>query len=243
MNNRDDSAELSAIISEFLRNGYEHADFSWLVDSAAEGNTDAAGVAGDKIAREKPASNETNVDKHELYAQAITACMETITPPAEALNVDSPVPAECMAHIVSALFTQLDTHREAVALLAADSLHPVLETGTTTAMMESSELGLHLDRVLLRGQEAGAFRPGISANDVFYIIISLSLFRLNHRHLMATTAQVDTLSASNSVGIRRLVIDAVLSFLTSNIEDSEHESYLFTSDEEHDGGGLGVYWD
>ena len=53
MNNRDDSAELSAIISEFLRNGYEHADFSWLVDSAAEGNADAAGVAGDKIDRGK----------------------------------------------------------------------------------------------------------------------------------------------------------------------------------------------
>lgn len=231
MNNRDENAdnddtavttELAAAITEFIRHGYEHADISQLEDTRSG----------------------APLDKLEWYSHAIAACMDAITPPASALSTDSPVPAECMAHIVHALFTQLDTHRDAVALLAAESLHPVLEAGTTTTMMESSELGLHLDRVLLRGQEAGAFRPGISAHDVFYLVISLSFSRLNHRHLMAMTTRVDTLSAANTAGVRRLVVDAVLSFLTSNIADSEHESYLATtSDEDHDDSGLGIYWD
>ena len=186
---------------------------------------------------------QVGVDKQELYAQAVSTCMEAITPPADALRMDSPIPAECMAHIVSAVYTQLDSHRDAVALLAAESLHPVLEADTASAMMESSELGLHLDRVLLRGQEAGAFRPGISAQDVFYVIVALSSFRLNHRHLLATTTRVDTLSAANTAGIRRLVVDAVLSFLTSNIPNSVHESYLVASDEDGASSGLGVYWD
>ena len=216
------ATELAAAITEFICHGYEHADISHLEDTRG-------GVPADKL---------------ELYSQAIAACMDAITPPASALSTDSPVPAECMAHIVHALFTQLDTHRDAVALLAAESLHPVLETGTTTTMMESSELGLHLDRVLLRGQEAGAFRPGISAHDVFYLVISLSFSRLNHRHLMAMTTRVDTFSAANTAGVRRLVVDTVLSFLTSNIADSEHESYLATtSDEDRDDSGLGIYWD
>lgn len=184
-----------------------------------------------------------SVDKHERYTQALNACLATITPPAEALRVDSPIPAEGMAHIVNAVYTQLDAHRDAVALLAAESLHPVLDSDTATAVMESSELGLHLDRVLLRGQEAGVFRPGIAAQDVFYLLIALSFFRLNHRHLLATTTRVDALSTTNSAGIRRLVVDAVLSFLTSNIADSEHESYLVTSSEDSDSSGLGVYWD
>ena len=221
----DDTAvttELAAAITEFIRHGYEHADISQLEDTRSG----------------------APLDKFEWYSHAIAACMDAITPPASALSTDSPVPAECMAHIVHALFTQLDTHRDAVALLAAESLYPVLEAGTTTTMMESSELGLHLDRVLLRGQEAGAFRPGISAQDVFYLVISLSFSRLNHRHLMAMTTRVDTLSAANTAGVRRLVVDAVLSFLTSNIADSEHESYLATtSDEDHDDSGLGIYWD
>lgn len=221
----DDTAvttELAAAITEFIRHGYEHADISQL-------NVTRSGAPADKF---------------EWYSHAIAACMDAITPPADALSTESPVPAECMAYIVHALFTQLDTHRDAVALLAAESLHPVLEAGTTTTMMESSELGLHLDRVLLRGQEAGAFRPGISAQDVFYLVISLSFSRLNHRHLMAMTTRVDTLSAANTAGVRRLVVDAVLSFLTSNIADSEHESYLATtSDEDRDDSGLGIYWD
>ncbi|MDK4301929.1 TetR/AcrR family transcriptional regulator [Corynebacterium propinquum] len=216
------TTELAAAITEFIRHGYEHADISQLEDTRSG----------------------APLDKLEWYSHAIAACMDAITPPASALSTDSPVPAECMAHIVHALFTQLDTHRDAVALLAVESLHPVLEAGTTTTMMESSELGLHLDRVLLRGQEAGAFRPGISAQDVFYLVISLSFSRLNHRHLMAMTTRVDTLSAANTAGVRRLVVDAVLSFLTSNIADSEHESYLATtSDEDHDDSGLGIYWD
>ena len=61
---------------------------------------------------------------------------------------------------------------------------------------------------------------------------------------MAMTTRVDTLSAANTAGVRRLVVDAVLSFLTSNIADSEHESYLATtSDEDRDDSGLGIYWD
>lgn len=231
MNNRGENdenganaitTELGAAITEFIRHGYEHADISQLQDTRS-------GAPANKL---------------ELYSQVIAACMDAITPPASTLSIDSPVPAEGMAHIVHALFTQLDTHRDAVALLAAESLHPVLEAGTTTTMMESSELGLHLDRVLLRGQEAGAFRPGISALDVFYLLISLSFSRLNHQHLMAMTTRVDTFSAANTAGVRRLVVDAVLSFLTSNIADSEHESYLATtSDEDRDDSGLGIYWD
>ncbi len=36
------------------------------------------------------------------------------------------------------------------------------------------------------GQDSGAFRPGISANDIFTLIASLTMYRVTNRSMMQT---------------------------------------------------------
>ena len=48
--------------------------------------------------------------------------------------------------------------------------------------------------------------------------------------MMDNLLGVDMSSQANTDGMHRLTVDAVLAFLTANIPDSGHESYLVPSD-------------
>lgn len=93
-------------------------------------------------------------------------------------------------------------------------------------MADLSGLSLHLDKLLMVGQDAGAFRPGISANDVFTIIAALAIYRTTNHDMMDNLLGIDMTNEVNTEGMHRLVVDTVLAFLTSNIPDSGQESYL-----------------
>ena len=76
------------------------------------------------------------------------------------------------------------------------------------------------------GQDAGAFRPGICAEDVLVLVVSLCEVQVAHARTLYSVRNIDCADRRNIDGMRRLVIDAVLSFLTSNIAPSGYDSYL-----------------
>jgi TetR/AcrR family transcriptional regulator len=182
-------------------------------------------------------------DKRGLYHRCLAEAVERITPVSEEMIADTTVPVEGVTKLVDAVYSRLIRHPECVRLLAMESLQQVMGLRELAHLHNQSEIVLHLDRLLMLGQDAGAFRPGIAAEDLFYLIGSLSFYRLTNRDLMINLFDLDPSSEENTEGVRRMIVDTVLSFLTANIRDSGHDSYLvadMVGDDEPQ-SALGIY--
>ncbi|GAB2511867.1 HTH-type transcriptional repressor NicS [Corynebacterium atrinae] len=182
-------------------------------------------------------------DKKGLYRRCIVEAFDRIHPTAQDVDIDSSVPVEGVTKLVNAVYSKMSTNPESVRVLSLECLHDVLNVTELSTMAKHSEVLLLLDKLLMIGQDSGAFRPGISADDLFYLLWSLTFFRVSHRDFMVSIFDVDTTSEDNTAGIRRLTVDSILAFLTSNLSNNGHDSYLVSdrvSDEEQS-SGLGVY--
>ena len=181
-------------------------------------------------------------DKKGLYHRALVAAIERIHPDEEAMELDSSVPVEGVRKLVDALFDRFVGNPDAVCLLLMENVHHVLDTTELAPLTDESSMTLHLDRLLMLGQDAGAFRPGISADDIFLLISSVAFYRTANRDLTVNLFGVDMMNEENTAGMHRFVVDAVLAFLTSNIPDSGYRSYLtpnLAGDEPQ--SALGIY--
>lgn len=165
-------------------------------------------------------------DKKGLYHRCLVEALQRITPTGDELILDSTIPVEGVRKLVDVVYLRMVNHPESIKLLVTESLHKVLNIGELANLNSQAEISLHLDRLLMLGQDAGAFRPGISAEDLFYLIGALAFYRVTNRDLMANMLDLDPTSEANTDGIHRLTVDAALSFLTANIPDSGHDSYL-----------------
>ena len=165
-------------------------------------------------------------DKKGLYVKTISHALDMLRPDAEAMQLESAVPVEGVRKIVEAIYNTIISNPEAIRLILMENLHNHGGVESAAALNDESNLLLNLDKLLMLGQDAGAFRPGISAEDVLVLISSLGYFRISNQLTMDQIYDVDLTSESNVEGMRRLVVDTVLAFLTSNLPDAESASYL-----------------
>lgn len=167
--------------------------------------------------------------KRGLYLAALRHASGLIKPPADISNRSYAAPVEGMRRYVDALYHAFLDNPDAVRLVLRENLDPVATEEDTAVLVEANEVLLHVERLLLAGQDAGAFRPGISAVDLLTLIASLCFFRVGNGLTALSVSNVDLESRRNIDGMRRMVIDTVLTFLTSNIPHSGYESYLESS--------------
>ncbi|PAT08358.1 TetR/AcrR family transcriptional regulator [Corynebacterium hadale] len=165
-------------------------------------------------------------DKKGLYTRATLRALERLTPPEHVLNRSYAVPVEGMRKFIDALYTAVKNNPDSAGILLREELDPVLD-GTTSALTQRTDtVALHLERLLLIGQDSGAFRPGISADDVLVLLVSLSFFPTALGDVAEGLRNINFRSERNNTGLRRMVIDAVIAFLTTNISPSGYDSYL-----------------
>ncbi len=165
-------------------------------------------------------------DKKGLYHRALVEAISRLHPDSEAMELDSSVPVEGVRKLVDGLYGKFVEHPEAVRMLLMENVHHILEITELAPLVDESSMSLHLDKLLMLGQDAGAFRPGISSDDVFLLMTSVSVYRIANRDMSINLFGVDMASEENTAGLHRFVVDAVLAFLTSNIPDTGHRSYL-----------------
>lgn len=204
---------IDAAIEEFAENGYSETKLDTI--------SRASGMSKRMI-------HYHFGDKQGLYQQALGKASHNLTPAPEDLEVDSAVPVEGVRKLIDALYARYVEHPECVRLLTQESVIHSLTAASGTPVADLSAVSLHLDKLLMGGQDSGAFRPGISTNDVFTIIAALSMYRTANHSMMLDLLGVDLADEDNTEGMHRLVVDTVLAFLTSNIPDSGRESYLTT---------------
>ncbi|MGD7002048.1 TetR/AcrR family transcriptional regulator [Corynebacterium halotolerans] len=165
-------------------------------------------------------------DKLGLYLQALAEAMARLHPDPEDMELDSTVPVEGVRKLVDAIFLRFAEHPEAVRMILLENLHHYADLKDFSPIPDEASITLHLDKLLMLGQDAGAFRPGISAYDVFLLISALSCYPVSNGETALASFGVDLGIPDNQSGIHRLVVDSVLAFLTSNIPHSGEDSYL-----------------
>ena len=160
--------------------------------------------------------------------RALSTAAQRLNPPEDALEIDTAVPVEGVRKLVDWLFRERVANPEAIRMLVWETNQQIVDPAQQ-AIADVAGVALHLDRLLLLGQDAGAFRPGIYANDIFTLISSLTVYRVTNQVMVENMLGVNFNTQENIDGMHRLTVDAVLAFLTANIPDSGHESYLTSS--------------
>lgn len=165
-------------------------------------------------------------DKKGLYRLCLETAVQRLRPSQEAMTLETNVPVEGVRKLVEAVYQTYVDNPFAVRILAMENLHHYAQVESSAPLSDQSEISLQLDRLLMLGQDAGAFRPGIAAQDVFTLIASLATFRIESAATTLNLYGIDLLDEENTAGMGRLAVDAVLAFLTSNIKSDSSMSYL-----------------
>lgn len=175
-------------------------------------------------------------DKEGLYVRALQLAINQLRPEVDEWDASITIPADAITNLVEVIYKRMARHPDAVRMLNMENLFGHAKMLTTAPLADQSSILLHMNRVLMLGQDAGAFRPGISALDVYVIISSLCMFRVTNRATFTNLYATDMGSLTNEDGMERLVVDTVLAFLTANFKTPHRTSYMvgnFMEDDEN----------
>lgn len=182
-------------------------------------------------------------DKQGLYEQALKTAALRLNPSPEELQIDTSVPVDGVRKLINLIFERHHSHREEIRMLIRATSRPPHEVPLPRPLTDYSEISLHLNKLLILGQDAGAFRPGISSTDVFVLISGLTMYAGANKHMINNLFGVDIVDTDNVSGLQRMATDTVLAFLTANIPNSGHASYLITDQGEDDSDNPEMYSD
>lgn len=180
-------------------------------------------------------------DKLGLYQRCLGRSAELLTHNVDHIETESSVPVEGVRKLIDALYARYVAHPECLRLVAVESKERNLPATLTSPLADLSAVFLRLDQLLMTGQDSGAFRPGISAHDVFTMIAAMSSYRTNNQAMLDNLVGVDLDSEDNIEGLHRLIVDAVLAFLTANIPDTGQQSYLVAHQSEDSTAADDIY--
>ncbi|MBC2681085.1 hypothetical protein GSS87_01420 [Corynebacterium sp. 4HC-13] len=167
-----------------------------------------------------------------LYEEGLRFAMAQIWPPADAPELDGLadlIPADAVRNFVSATFRRFQAHPDCLRLLIAENLFNTLDLPRRVGVMEDSPVVLQLDRLLMRGYDVGAFREGISAEDLYVVILSLCAFPVASGSTFHALYGMNVSDPANAEGLEKLIVDNVVAFLTSTMPTSQGSSYTHSS--------------
>ncbi|MGO1949739.1 MAG: TetR family transcriptional regulator [Mycobacteriaceae bacterium] len=212
----------------FRRYGCSPEDYRLVLDTAIPElvrsglSADTGDIAvGAGISPSHPLLRDTQV----LYDEALRYAFRLIWPRPEDMDVEQLVPAEAVRTLVRTAYRRHRAHPDAVRLIITENIAGHGHVGGRSDVLESSPVVLQIDRVLMRGQDYGAFRPGISAEDVYVLVTSLCCFPVSQGTTFHNHYGTDLDHSSTVDGLEKLVCDTVLAFLTTSMPTNQGSSY------------------
>lgn len=178
-----------------------------------------------------PPSSELLASSENLYHEALLYAHLCIWP--EPTFTEKPIgkvtPAAAVREVVTKTYLRFQEHPHAVRLIASENLFGNPDFASTAGLAEESPVVLDLDRVLMLGHDIGAFREGVSAEDVYVLISSLSSFAITQGPLFHSLYGMNPTDERNTKGLIELTVDAVLAFLTTTMPSNQGTSYTHSS--------------
>jgi hypothetical protein len=145
------------------------------------------------------------------------------------MDVEDYSPAEAVRALVRTAYRRHRAHPDAVRLILTENIQGHAHVTGRPETLESSPVVLQIDRVLMRGQDFGAFRPGISAEDVYVLITSLCTFPAAQGSTFHGHYATDVDYGPTVDGLEMLACDTVLAFLTTSMPTDQGSSYTHAS--------------
>lgn len=226
------AARLEALPDTFRRYGCSIDEYRLILDTALpelvrsglQANTgDIAVGAG------VPADHPLLSDVEGLYDEALRYAFRLIWPRPSDMDVEDYSPAEAVRALVRTAYRRHRAHPDAVRLILTENIQGHAHVTGRPEALEPSPVVLQIDRVLMRGQDFGAFRPGISAEDVYILITSLCTFPAAQGSTFHGHYATDVDYGPTVDGLEMLACDTVLAFLTTSMPTGQGSSYTHAS--------------
>lgn len=155
-------------------------------------------------------------DKEGLFVAVLEAAYDRARSAEQALDLEHMEPVAAMRRMVEFTFDSFVKDRSFIQLLNNENLYKArhLKKSTRVPRMHSPLIGM-IDGILRRGAEAGVFRRGVDATQLWISIAALGYFYFSNIHTLSTIFDRD-LADAESVGERRAhVVQLVLDSLRS----------------------------
>jgi AcrR family transcriptional regulator len=186
-----------------------------LAEFAAHG---LAGARVDEIAARSGANKRMLYahfgSKEELWLVVLEQAYAAKRAEERALAVEHLPPAEAMARLVRFNLRYTAAHPEFVALLNQENIHRAayLKRSAEVPAMYSPLLD-SLRAVLRRGEEAGVFRAGVDALQLYVTMLGLGHFWVANRHTLSTIFGADLGTEAALAAREAHVVEVVLGYL------------------------------
>ena len=188
-----------------------------------------------------PAKHALLSNNQDLYAEALRYALATLwqaEPKKFEDDIASLTPVQAVRRLVRETLARAQRNPDSMRLIAAENLYNRADVPNRIDVLEQSPVILQIDRALLRGHDLGAFRTGVSAEDVYILILGLSGFATLHRNTFYALYGMDVREPHNESGVTELACDAVVAFLTTPMRTRQDNSYTHSSPSEIVGGSV-----
>jgi len=134
-------------------------------------------------------------DKEALYLAVLEAAYADIRSAEHTLQLDAAEPAEAIARLVAFTWQYFLDHPEFLALLNTENLRQArtLKRSSAVTQIHSPFVGM-IAAVLQRGEQCGAFRPGVDAVQLYISIAGLAYFYVGNSATLSVIFGLDLLS-------------------------------------------------
>ncbi|WP_066584793.1 TetR/AcrR family transcriptional regulator [Corynebacterium provencense] len=226
------AARLEVLPETFRRYGCSIDEYRLILDTAlpelVRSGLDA-NVSDIAVGAGVPVDHPLLSDVEVLYDEALRYSFRLLWPRPSDMDVEDFTPAEAVRVLVRTAYRRHRAHPDAVRLILTENIQGHAHVTGRPEILEASPVVLQIDRVLMRGQDFGAFRPGISAEDVFVLITSLCTFPAAQGATFHAHYATDVDYGPTVEGLEQLACDAVLAFLTTSMPTSQGSSYTHAS--------------
>jgi TetR/AcrR family transcriptional regulator len=131
------------------------------------------------------------------------------------LQADDADPVEALRSFVGQAFDHLRANRDFVALLGDENVNKGRHIRRSKLLADIyAPLIAGLDAILRRGEKAGAFRPGMDAQQLYVSISALCYFTFSNAYTLSAVFGQDLLSADALAERRQHVVEFVLAALS-----------------------------
>jgi AcrR family transcriptional regulator len=192
---------LAAAVAEFASRGFKGASMD---DVAARTDTTRALI------------NYYFGSKEKLYREVLERVYAEIRDAERQIDLDHLPPIEAIARIVEFTYNYYVTHEDFVRLVVAENQARGRHLRKSAAMRKLNRPIIDaLGGVLSRGQAQGIFRTDIDPIDVHMSIAALGMFNVTNQFTFGAIFQRAMGATGDVARRRRMVVDIVVSWLTT----------------------------
>ena len=125
--------------------------------------------------------------KEALFVAVIEETYRRFNEAEARLALELSQPVQALRDVIAFMWGYYQKHPEFITLLNSENLHRGRHIGKSSKAGEYSSPALEvLSRVLGSGMDAGLFRLGLRARDVYLMIASMGYFYLSNRYTLST---------------------------------------------------------